>query len=97
VRELKVERNAANVTRKIRRAADGSAYGGRPLSRGALYLMLSNRISRGEIVHKAQVLPARLDRAARSDAHSLVRFAALAKRRLRAAFLMRGFAQDSLP
>ncbi|RXF72851.1 recombinase family protein [Hansschlegelia zhihuaiae] len=57
VRELKAELDAAGVISKLRTAADGSAYGGRPLSRGALYLMLSNRIYRGEIVHKADVYP----------------------------------------
>ena len=30
---------------------DGTAYGGQKLSRGALYLMLQNRIYRGEITH----------------------------------------------
>jgi hypothetical protein len=37
--------------------ADGSAYGAKPLARGALYLMLSNRLYRGEIVHKREAYP----------------------------------------
>ena len=31
--------------------------GGKPLARGALYLMLQNRIYRGEIVHKDKSYP----------------------------------------
>jgi site-specific DNA recombinase len=38
-------------------AADGSAYGGQRFSRGALYLMLKNRIYRGKIVHKGIAFP----------------------------------------
>src|ERR1019366_4676136 len=38
-------------------AADGSQYGLQKLSRGALYLMLKNRIYRGEIVHKGKAFP----------------------------------------
>ena len=41
----------------MRRASDGSTYGGKPLARGALYLMLQNRIYRGEIVHKDKSYP----------------------------------------
>ena len=37
--------------------ADGTAYGGQKLSRGALYLMLQNRIYRGEIAHKGNAYP----------------------------------------
>ena len=35
----------------------GHLIGGKPLSRGALYLMLQNRLYRGEIVHKGQSYP----------------------------------------
>jgi len=52
VRELKDDLECAGVVSKVRTAADGSQYGGQSLSRGALYLMLQNRIYRGEIVHK---------------------------------------------
>src|SRR5439155_6642774 len=34
-----------------------SRYGGQPLSHGALYLMLQNRIYRGEIVHRGKSYP----------------------------------------
>ena len=35
----------------------GRESGGKPLARGALYLMLQNRIYRGEIVHKDASYP----------------------------------------
>ena len=35
----------------------GRLIGGKPFSRGALYLMLQNRLYRGEIVHKGQSHP----------------------------------------
>jgi site-specific DNA recombinase len=54
VRELKEGLDTAGIVSKVRAAFDGSQYGGRPLSRGALYLMLQNRIYRGEIVHKGK-------------------------------------------
>ena len=52
VRALKAALDEEGVVSKQRTAADGSPYGGKSFSRGALYLMLQNRIYRGEIVHK---------------------------------------------
>lgn len=57
VRLLKDQLHADGVISKLRRASDGSTYGGKPLARGALYLMLQNRIYRGEIVHKDKSYP----------------------------------------
>ncbi len=57
VRLLRDELAANAIRSKMRTASDGSAYGGKPLARGALYLMLQNRIYRGEIVHKDQTHP----------------------------------------
>jgi site-specific DNA recombinase len=57
VRALRDDLAAAGVVSKRRMAADGSAYGGQRFSRGALYLMLKNRIYRGEIVHKGKAFP----------------------------------------
>ncbi len=45
------------VVSKARLKADGSPSGGAPLSRGALFHLLRNRIYRGEIVHKGEVFP----------------------------------------
>ena len=52
VRALKAALDEEGVASKLRTTADGGAYGGKSFSRGALYLMLQNRIYRGEIVHK---------------------------------------------
>src|SRR3989440_767187 len=57
VRKLKEDLDAASIVSKVRTASDGSRYGGQPLSRGALYLMLQNRIYRGEIVHRGKSYP----------------------------------------
>ena len=57
VRALKTELDQAGIVSKIRKAADGSPYGAKPFSRGALYAMLQNRIYRGEIVHKGAAYP----------------------------------------
>jgi hypothetical protein len=38
-------------------SASGRHWGGKPFARGALYLMLQNRIYRGEIVHKERSYP----------------------------------------
>src|SRR5262249_50016626 len=52
VRLLKADLDALGVVSKSRLASDGTCYGAKPFARGALYLMLQNRIYRGEIVHK---------------------------------------------
>jgi DNA invertase Pin-like site-specific DNA recombinase len=57
VRALKAALDDEGVVSKLRTAADGRAYGGKSFSRGALYLMLQNRIYRGEIVHKGGAYP----------------------------------------
>jgi DNA invertase Pin-like site-specific DNA recombinase len=57
VRLLKVDLDASGIVSKTRKASDGTRYGEKPLARGALYLMLQNRIYRGEIVHKDKCYP----------------------------------------
>jgi hypothetical protein len=57
VRELKEDLDAAGIASKVRTAADGRPYGAQKLSRGAIYLMLQNRIYLGEIVHKGKSYP----------------------------------------
>src|SRR3981081_3958515 len=61
VRELKEDLDGAGIVSKIRTGSDGSRYGGQPLARGAIYLMLQNRIYRGEIVHKDKSYPGEHD------------------------------------
>jgi len=57
VRALKAELDAAGIRSKHRTFSDGTVYGGHELSRGALYLMLQNRIYRGEITHRGDAYP----------------------------------------
>src|SRR5438132_2074403 len=54
VRLLKDELEARNIQSKLRTSGSGRISGGKPFARGALYLMLQNRIYRGEIVHNQQ-------------------------------------------
>jgi DNA invertase Pin-like site-specific DNA recombinase len=54
VRALAAELAAAGIRSKRRIRPDGIEYGGQKLSRGALYLMLQNRIYRGEIIHQGK-------------------------------------------
>ena len=58
MRVLQAELDAAGIRSKRRILADGSPFGGQKLSRGALYLMLQNRIYRGEFTHKGNAYPA---------------------------------------
>ncbi|MGA7787949.1 MAG: recombinase family protein [Xanthobacteraceae bacterium] len=48
---------AAGIRSKRRVHPDGTTYGGQTLSRGALYLILQNRLYRGEITHKGNSYP----------------------------------------
>ena len=57
VRMLQAELDVAGIRSKRRLLADGTSFGGQKLSRGALYLMLQNRIYRGEITHKGNAYP----------------------------------------
>jgi hypothetical protein len=54
VRLLKDELDARSIQSKLRTSASGRISGGKPFARGALYLMLQNRIYLGEIVHNQQ-------------------------------------------
>ena len=57
VRVLKDALADAGIRSKRRLRPDGNEYGGYKLSRGALYLMLQNRIYRGEITHNSKSYP----------------------------------------
>jgi DNA invertase Pin-like site-specific DNA recombinase len=54
---LQAELDTAGIRSKRRLLEDGTPFGGQKLSRGALYLMLQNRIYRGEITHKGNAYP----------------------------------------
>ena len=57
VRALRDELAGAGVKSKRRKRADGAEYGGQTFSRGALYLILQNRLYRGETTHKGNSYP----------------------------------------
>lgn len=57
VQALKDELEQDGIVSKIRVDRYGRQTGGKPLARGALYLMLQNPIYRGEIVHKDKCYP----------------------------------------
>jgi DNA invertase Pin-like site-specific DNA recombinase len=57
VRVLRDELEARGIKSKSWTTASGRRVGGKPFSRGALYLILQNRLYRGEIVHKGQSHP----------------------------------------
>jgi DNA invertase Pin-like site-specific DNA recombinase len=57
VRLLCHELERDGIFSKARHRATGQPYGAKPFARGALYLMLQNRIYRGEIVHKETSYP----------------------------------------
>src|ERR1700720_4203937 len=57
VRLLKAELEARGIKSKSWTSASGRLVGGKPFSRGALYLVLQNRTYLGEIIHKGQFHP----------------------------------------
>ena len=54
---LKAELDRLGVVSKRREEAGGCLAGGKPFSRGALYLMLQNRLYHGEVAHKENIYP----------------------------------------
>src|SRR5271163_4848339 len=54
VRLLKDELEAQGIKSKSRTSASGRISGGKSFARGALYLILQNRIYQGEIVHNEE-------------------------------------------
>jgi DNA invertase Pin-like site-specific DNA recombinase len=59
VRRLKQRADAIGLTTKRRRLRDGRMHGGKSFSRGNLYLLLSNPIYIGKVVHRGDVYPGR--------------------------------------
>ena len=57
VKLLRAELERLGIVSKRREGASGKLSGGQAFSRGALYLMLQNRIYRGEIAHQGNVYP----------------------------------------
>jgi site-specific DNA recombinase len=57
VHALREELADMGIKSKRRMRLDGAEYGGQRLTRGALYLILQNRLYRGEISHKGNTYP----------------------------------------
>ena len=57
VRALKAEVDRRGIISKVRTYADGRTVGGRPLSRGYLYELLSNPVYIGQVRHKGEAFP----------------------------------------
>jgi site-specific DNA recombinase len=57
VRLLEQRLRDEGVRSKMHRKADDASRGGKPIVRGALYLIIQNRLYRGEISHKGAVYP----------------------------------------
>ena len=66
VRLLKDELEAQGIKSKSWTSASGRVIGGKPFSRGALYLILQNRTYLGEIVHKTNPILANTRRSSTS-------------------------------
>jgi site-specific DNA recombinase len=54
---LRAELDRQCIVSKLREGAGGELSGGKRFSRGALYLMLQNRLYRGEITHQGAAFP----------------------------------------
>jgi DNA invertase Pin-like site-specific DNA recombinase len=55
VRQLIADLRHDDIRTKLHHAEDGTTRGGRPFTAGPLYHILSNRIYRGEVIHKGEV------------------------------------------
>jgi site-specific DNA recombinase len=54
---LKAELDRLGIVSKRHEGVGGALSGGKRFSRGALYLMLQNRLYRGEVTHKGRIYP----------------------------------------
>ncbi len=72
------------VSSKERRDRHGKAYGGQPMSRGAIYAILQNRLYVGEVVHRGQIYPGQhegiIDRAIFDQAQELMNIGRVERR-----------------
>lgn len=58
---LRSDLDRRNIRSKRRVSAEGRVVGGQKIYRGALYLILQNRLYRGEVSHKGKVYPGQHD------------------------------------
>jgi len=83
-RVLAAELEGEGVRSKQRSDRHGRAYGGQPMSRGAIYAILQNRLYVGEVVHRDQVYPGQhdgiIDRAIFDQAQELMKVGRVERR-----------------
>lgn len=76
-RLLAAELDRHGVRSKQRTDRHGRSYGGKPMSRGAIYAILQNRLYIGEVVHRGQIYPGQhegiIDRAVFEKAQELMK------------------------
>ena len=82
---LQAELDAHGHRSKRREGAGGLITGGRPFSRGILYLLLQNRLYRGEVAHKGNVYPGQHEAIVEADLWTRVQETLAASRRDREA------------
>jgi len=80
---LQEDLDRQGVRSKQRDGAGGRLAGGRPFSRGILYLILQNRLYHGEVEHKGNVYPGQHDAIVDSDLWSVVQDKLAANRKAR--------------
>ena len=80
---LGTELDRRNIRSKRREGAGGRLAGGQKFSRGALYLLLQNRLYRGEVAHKGNVYPGQHDAIVDADLYQIVQDKLAIKRRER--------------
>jgi DNA invertase Pin-like site-specific DNA recombinase len=81
VRLLQAELDAHGHRSKRREGAGGLIAGDRPFSRGILYLILQNRLYRGELAHKGNVYPGQHEAIVEADLWTRVQETLTASRR----------------
>ena len=80
---LQAELEAQGHRSKRREGAGGLIAGGRPFSRGILYLILQNRLYRGEVEHKGNVYPGQHEAMVEAELWTIVQEKLAASRRNR--------------
>jgi DNA invertase Pin-like site-specific DNA recombinase len=80
---LQAELDRFGCRSKRREGARGRLAGGRPFSRGVLYLILRNRLYRGEVAHKGNVYPGQHEAIVGADLWQIVQDKLATNRRAR--------------
>lgn len=81
---LQAELDRRGIRSKQREGAGGRLAGGRPFSRGILYLILQNHLYHGEVAHKGRVYPGQHEAIVDADLWALVQEKLATNRKVRA-------------